>query len=284
MISIASNWRDYFDDRYEGLGTTYERFVLHRLFQKIKDWYPVKNVLEAPLFGITGISGINSMWWAAQNVPVTVVDCEATRIQLIRQIWRETGFEFNLIYQQDFSSLPFRNSSFDLSWNFCALGFIQDPSRLLAEMARVTRRAIFICLPNRTGIAPCIRRQFEKDGRVSRLNGDTGPEPVTAVLQKSGWECIGRGYFDVPPWPDIAMKKEEFLKRIGMGWFARALNRKEGRPVSIIDYFKGVDKNLETNMLKYSFLENSPTFFKKLWAHHEYLLFTPRDSDIEQRA
>ncbi len=283
-MTIESVWEDYFREFSEGLGTTYERFIVHQYFERLEKEFQIKNVLESPSFGITGISGINSMWWASHKVPVTVVDCEEKRIQLIQRIWRETGLEVNLIFQRNYNSLSFRNRSFDLSWSFCALGFIEDAGRLLEEMARVTRKVIFVCLPNRRGIALRIRNVLGKDGLGSRVDGDVGPERVITVLKRLGWECGERGYFDVPPWPDIAMKKEEFLRRMGMGSLARILNRRNERPISIIDYFKGTDKDLEINMKKYSFLEKSPTVFKKLWAHHEYLLFSPKSSGKGQSA
>ena len=35
MTTIISNWRQYFTDYDEGLGTTYERFILHQYFDEI---------------------------------------------------------------------------------------------------------------------------------------------------------------------------------------------------------------------------------------------------------
>jgi len=63
MNDLSVTWRDYFVEFYEGIGTTYERFVLHGIFEKIRNEFGVMTVLEGPAFGITGIPGINRMWW-----------------------------------------------------------------------------------------------------------------------------------------------------------------------------------------------------------------------------
>ena len=83
------------------------------------------------------------------------------------------------------------------------------------------------------------------------------------------------GFFDVPPWPDIAMKKEDFLRKMKMGRVASRMESKESDAVSILDFYRGSAPYLEKQVLKYAILENAPRFFKNIWAHHRYLLFTP---------
>jgi hypothetical protein len=63
MNDLSLTWKNYFKDFHEGMGTTYERFVLHGIFEKIRNEFGVETVLEGPVLGITGISGINSMGW-----------------------------------------------------------------------------------------------------------------------------------------------------------------------------------------------------------------------------
>ena len=61
-IAILDRWRFYFDvNRAEGLGSSYERVVLNRKLDDIRQQYHISTVLEAPAFGFTGLSGINSM-------------------------------------------------------------------------------------------------------------------------------------------------------------------------------------------------------------------------------
>jgi len=49
-IPILKNWKNYFDDENEGLGSSYERVVLNRKLQTICKHFAVKNVLEIPSF------------------------------------------------------------------------------------------------------------------------------------------------------------------------------------------------------------------------------------------
>jgi hypothetical protein len=67
-------WKRYLTDYNEGLGVVYERFVLNGYLDKLLARYPVKTVLEAPLYGMAGVSGINSVRLAQQGCAVTLVD------------------------------------------------------------------------------------------------------------------------------------------------------------------------------------------------------------------
>jgi len=55
-MEILKIWQDYFASQHEGLGTTYERFILHEYFSEFTKEFQIENVLEVPCFGMTGIS------------------------------------------------------------------------------------------------------------------------------------------------------------------------------------------------------------------------------------
>ena len=46
-------------DFNEGLGTVYERFRLNHFFDRLLDTYAINTVLEFPIYGMTGLTGIN---------------------------------------------------------------------------------------------------------------------------------------------------------------------------------------------------------------------------------
>jgi SAM-dependent methyltransferase len=274
MTFIDNNWKQYFEDFNEGFGTTYERFILHRYFEKIKGAYSIENVLEIPSFGMTGISGINSMWWSHHGARVSIVDDNTERIEQIRKIWRETGLKTDLVLQNNsHTTLPFSDKSFDLSWNFAALHAVSDLQQFFAELTRITKKVIFICVPNENNICWLIRCGFCGSGPSKEYS--TRLITLPGTLADLGWHIKEQGYFDVPPWPDIAMKKEDLLQKIGLCWFAKILKSKEGNRYSILDYFNGKDPALEERVLKWSFLENSPQMLKRYWAHHQYFIFVP---------
>ncbi|MDZ7697211.1 MAG: class I SAM-dependent methyltransferase [Deltaproteobacteria bacterium] len=216
--------------RHEGLGTTYERFVLHEYFRKIRDKYDVKRVLEAPVFGMTGISGINSLWWAVQGAQVTLVDYHRDRLNATKRVWDEMTLNARFVYDSGaYAHLPFEDGEFDMAWNFAALNF--KPHALLGELARVTGKVIFICLPNRFNVFSAIQRGILKNSKPCE-NAGMYMEGIGNYLLELGWRISDKGYFDVPPgrispwarrifvgkwvYPDTQNGwKERFPRRIG---------------------------------------------------------------------
>ena len=269
-------WQKYFADADEGLGTTYERFILHNFFQSLRKKYDPKEVLEVPSFGMTGISGINSMWWAFNGIKVTIVDNNEERLNLITRLWNKISLKADFYYQTDFIPLSFKEKSFDMSWNFASLWFIQDLKSFFEELTRITRKVIFICIPNRLGLGYLARRVLNKQEFIPLRVENLNTRKIKKIISSLDWIVSEEGLFDVPPWPDIAMKKEDLLRRIGLGYLAERLERKDTATLSILDYYRGVDRDLETRILKYSFLENAPRFIKSFWAHHRYLIITPK--------
>ncbi|MBI4845907.1 MAG: methyltransferase domain-containing protein [Candidatus Omnitrophica bacterium] len=275
-MSINITWPQYFGNYHEGVGTTYERFILHKYFEFIRKKCDVQSVLESPSFGMTGISGINSMWWAWKGVEVTITDSKHDRISLIKEVWQKLGLKLNIKYYPDItdSIFPFKDKSFDLGWNFAALWFVSDLEKFLKELARVCKKAVFICIPNKSNIFCKLR--------VSSSNLEEIPYPdnidakkIIHILGVQGWDVKERGYFDVPPWPDIAMKKEELLAKIGFKKNKDINSEKDY--ICILDFFNGKKIAMEKEIMKYSFLENSPILVRKLWAHHQYFIFEPKD-------
>ncbi|OPX96106.1 MAG: biotin biosynthesis protein BioC [Syntrophorhabdus sp. PtaU1.Bin002] len=273
---IDAAWREYFSNPHEGLGTTYERFVLHKFFKELNSRYSIEKVLEAPSFGMTGLSGINSLWWAYKGAGVTVVDDDKERIQQIRRVWEGLSAKAHFVCQSSgFNALPFRDKSFDLGWNFASVRFVADLNSFLNELARVSSKVIFICVPNEGNVWSFLMRLSQgKEKDVTAAFTD--PEQIVNIMDKLGWSTNERGYFDVPPWPDIAMKKEDFLRKIGFKKLAQKLEKGNEQCLCILDYFNGNNRNMESEMLRHGFLEGFPSIFKKFWAHHRYFIFVPR--------
>ena len=129
-ITISHCWEDYFKRHDEGLGTTYERFILHNYFSSLKDCYNIQTVLEAPSFGMTGVSGINSLWWASQGAKVTIVDQSTTRLAAIEKAWQETGLPAEFVFQPPNSAeLPFADGAFDLAFSNSVIGACRRVAR-----------------------------------------------------------------------------------------------------------------------------------------------------------
>lgn len=273
-MSIIDTWEQYFSNNNEGLGTTYERFILHRYFEEIKTSYAIKSILEIPSFGMTGISGINSVWWAQHGTEVTVVDESDKRIDMIKTIWQRTGVSADFVFQKEgYSSLPFQTRSFDMSWNFASLWFVRELEEFLTELTRVTRKIIFICVPNKWNVLSKVTSEPRKHPDV--FPQSIAPTSLKNIMRKAGWSCLEQGFFDVPPWPDIAMKKEELLRKLGFKRLAKKWESREGNSICILDYYNGSKEDMAANVLKYAYLEGLPNIFKQFWAHHQYFIFVP---------
>ena len=114
-------WQRYLTDYNEGLGLVYERLVLNDFLLALRRQYAIETVLEAPLFGMAGVSGINSVALARAGARVTLVDDNAERLAGVERIWGELQLPARLMHHADWRRLPFDDGSFDLAWNWAAL-------------------------------------------------------------------------------------------------------------------------------------------------------------------
>jgi hypothetical protein len=278
FLEIIKTWPSYYDHFDEGLGTTYERFILHCYFDYLYNTYKVDSVIEVPSFGMTGVSGINSLWWSAKGITPVVVDNNAERLKLTKKVWNEIPLSVELHEVNDFNQLPFESASFDLSWNFANLWFVNNLDLFLNELARVTKKVIFLCIPNYYGIGYQIRDKLFDKNQNEFYPDHIKHKKFIPILEAQKWKVVKSGYFDIPPWPDIAMKKEELLKKLGLGFI---LKKKAGEAdnttrLCITDYFNGTKPHMEKEILKYAFLEKAPFPVKQLWGHHRFFIFEKR--------
>ncbi|MDO9576268.1 MAG: methyltransferase domain-containing protein [Candidatus Cloacimonadales bacterium] len=278
-IPILKNWQNYFQNRDEGLGSSYERIILNRKLAQTCDLFEVKKVLECPSFGFTGLSGINSMDMARKGVSVEIMDNNQDRIKQTEAVWKEIGLPLKTHFTEDFSTKDFADDSFDLTWNFSALWFVNDLDNFLTEIGRVTRKVIFLCVPNRAGIGYISQKFLGKEDLKKYLKEENIlPKNLKRIMKKLNWTFLKSDYIDCPPWPDIGMPKEKFLKIFGLGW----LLPKQTEPIqlSIMDYYSDKNPEFENEMLKHSWFEKkAPNFIKRFWAHHRYFLFIPSKNE-----
>lgn len=279
-IAILKIWKAYFDvSRDEGLGSSYERVILNRKLNAIRRQYTVQTVLEAPAFGFTGLSGINSMDLARKGVAVSLLDHDYERVERIRKVWAEVGLPLEAGVVDDYCHLPFKSQAFDMSWSFAAMWFVQDLDQFLSELARLTSKVIVIGVPNRNGLGYLIEKYSSGVDLESVVHeAHIVPKNIVRSMRQHGWKLVEHTYIDAPPWPDIGMKKEDFLQIFKLGCLVR---RKDtlapSRPLTIMNYYTGVDPTFERNMLKYYWWERiAPRPIKFFWAHHRMLRFEPQ--------
>jgi len=253
-IPILESWQTYFEvDRNEGLGSSYERIVLNRKLNEIINNFGIKTCLEAPIFGFTGISGINSMELALKGINVQMCDHDNQRIRMIKEIWDEVGLNAGIDYCQDYSSLPYGDKQFDFTWNFSALWFVPDLSTFIKEVSRVTRKTILLCVPNRAGMGFISQKLFSgKKLKRKLFENNIVPKNFINMMSNYNWRLKEQGYIDSPPWPDIGMKKSDLIKKIGINCKERKKEK-----LSILSYYLNQNPDFLQYRDQFSFL-NEP--------------------------
>lgn len=276
MAPAEPTWKRYLTDYDEGLGLVYERFVLNDFLLYVKGQYGFHTVLEAPLYGMAGVSGINSVHLARIKCPVTLVDDDPERLAGVKRIWGELGLPARFVAVGDWSRLPFPDNSFELAWNWAALWRLADPARLLDEMVRVSNKLIFVATPNPVQVGYQLRKHVIEPAFVEEVDERwTDIGMIRRRLADAGVEILEQGVLDTPPWPDTVMPAHELLRRLGIR--SRRLDRKfsgEGWRWSTMDYYLGRQPELYERVMRYAWLERMaiPWRLKQVWSHHRWLL------------
>ena len=270
-------WKKYLHDYNEGLGLVYERFVLNDYLTGLLACYPVRAVLEAPLYGMAGVSGINSVPLARAGCRVTLADSSAERLAGVKRIWAELSLEADFILlNAEMAPLPFPDRTFDLVWQWAGLWYLPDAGHTLRELVRVSKKLLFLAMPNRLQVGYLLRKYLVDRAFFQEVDerwADMGR--IKKVLRGEGVQIVEEGVLDVPPWPDTVMPAAEFLKKLGIK--SRKL---EGRfsgaswHWSTMDYYLGKRPELREKVMRYAFLDKAPLpwWMKAVWAHHRYVL------------
>jgi SAM-dependent methyltransferase len=269
-------WKKYLTDYNEGLGLVYERFVLNDFLLQVKGKYGFANVLEAPLYGMAGVSGINSVALAKIRTPVTLCDDNAERLAGVERIWGELGLPASFVCVDDWSHLPFPDKSFEFVWNWAALWWLSDPAALLRELVRVSNKLVFVAVPNPVQVGYQMRKRIVEPEFVKDIDERwTDIARIRIHLEALDVDIIDQGVLDTPPWPDTVMPAAQLLQKVGIR--SKKLAGKfsgEGWRWSTMDYYLGRDVDLYPRVMKYAWLERLPLPWriKQVWSHHRWLL------------
>ncbi len=275
-IPIINFWKKYYDNPDEGLGSSYERIIIHNKILELISRYNIKSILEAPSFGFTGMSGINSMGFAKAGLDVTIVDHDEKRVELIKKVWKQVNLDLKSLTINDYSKINIPDKSFDMSWNFSALWFVDDLELFLRELSRLTSKIIVLAVPNRSGLGYLSQKYLGKEDLNTYLIEDNiKHRNFKKIMTSLGWKEVFWDYFDCPPWPDIGMAKEDFLKKLKLGFLVKATENEPNKEIlTVLDYWNDKSPDFASEMMKYYWLERyAPKLFKFFWAHHKYYVF-----------
>ncbi len=258
-----------------GLGTTYERWALNRVLQHIQKACHIQSVLEGPGDGMTGIAGINSIVLGRQGIHVTLHLTDSAQAAYAERVWKIHAPQASLEILTT-PNIRFPDRSYDLVWNFNVLPRAADPEALLAEMARVSRRYVFFCMPNAGNYSFWLHRLQHRVAHHPWDHGDIiwmRPAVWLGLLAGKGLRLCEFFYLDCPWWPDIVdpaqliMDFLPFLKRAPQK--AKPENRMKWEPETLPYYDSKRYPEVHQKLRRLAFFENSPwPFLKRLFGHH----------------
>ncbi len=283
VAALGFDWRGYFEDNDEGLGTVYERFALADVLDAAMDRTGSTSVLHAPAFGMMGIPGLDAVFLARRGIRVGLLDFDAERLEAVRKLWVDLGLdpEVHLVPGPDPATWPETlPAEYDLVFSFAALWWFDDPSAVLAAQARWARRGVLSCVPNKNIFLKMRARLWHKD-LFDRLNEDALDSGVaTAAAERAGYRAVDTGLFDIPPFPDTSVPLAKVVRA--------AMGRKKVEPSSteeaaegvwawsILPFLKGDQPDLDQRVHRIGLLErHMPAAIAPALAHHRYILFEP---------
>jgi hypothetical protein len=265
-----------------GLGTTYERWALNRFLLRLHNQYHFQSVLEAPEDGMTGISGINSLYLGKQGVSVTLLFPYEEKAKFARKVWAFHAPSADFTLRDDYVEywLPFDDNAYDLVWNFNVMTRQDNPKVLLEEMKRVSKRRVLVCVPNRSNYAFWLHRLHHKvsgepwdHGNISLMR----PAPWQRMFAELNMKVEEICWLDCPWWPDIIdpaqMIKDffPFLKR----WAEKASYKNRfSWNYDELPYYRPLEFNdIHQRMASLAYFENSRLpWLKMRFAHHVCIL------------
>jgi hypothetical protein len=277
-IDYPNAWRRWMTDYNEGLGLVYERLILNDFLEALVRRFQIRTVLEVPIYGMAGATGINSIRFAQLGCHVTLVDVNEERLSEVRRLWGELGLlnQVEFVYLPDPGALPFTSSAFDFVWNWAALWYLPSAGATLREMARVSNNLVFTAMPNRMQMGYLLRKFLLEKEFFDWIEDESWANinQPRQVLEEVGLRLIQQGVLDVPPWPDTVMPAADVLKRLGFGKGAQERFEGDGWQWSTMAYYTGQKPELKAQMDRYAFLERVPIPWqlKVVWAHHRYIL------------
>jgi hypothetical protein len=268
----------YFDSADRGLGTTFERWALNRFLLRVTEGMQIESVLEGPDDGMTGIDGINSIVLGRRGAQATVMLRGKERAAFSRSIWQRYAPQAPVQFLTEFDGacLPFPDDSFDLVWNFNVMPREADPLQVLAEMKRVARKMVLICVPNRYNYSFWLHRLHHRVASEPWDHGEVGLMQARRWkqhFQSLGFHDIQTDHVDCPWWPDIVDISQliadffPFMRSAAdkVKPESRYLWQADGLPYYDEDAFAEV----HADMGKLAYFEDTPVrFIKRLFAHH----------------
>lgn len=194
----------------EGLGIASERYSINKalrcFFRREPGARTIARVLEAPVDGLMGIPGMNSVLFARElGADVVVGSPSRAVLEHAAPFWGELGQREKVAFAVLEERFPFPDRAFDWVWNYCTLEHYRDARALLMEMKRVSRRFVCVVTQNAFNYGYPIHQLYHAARRQPWDHGDSRWMKLgnlVALFASCGLAVVDRGCVDVPPWFD----------------------------------------------------------------------------------
>jgi len=279
------DWERYLENDDEGLGTVYERFVLNRILLGYRKRYGFDRAIEAPIYGMTGLTGINGAELVREGCALTLVDTDQERAEGTERAWTKIGLpgKVDVRVWNEGQRLPFKDREFPFAFNFAAMWHLRDGLAFLRELTRVSSRHVFLAMPNPLQLGYFMRKKWLEPNFFDTVDERWTKMPwVKQTLGELGFAVVDEGVFDVPPWPDTCLPVAELLARMGLkrrpkvAALPAPAARKNGWSWSIVSYYRDGDLGVKKKVDRLQRLGPEgwpiPWQMKLVWAHHRCVL------------
>ena len=189
----------------EGIGIASERFFMARIIKDIMTKYSIKTVLEAPVDGLMGIPGMNSVYFARLGAKVTIASPSKALLENAQKFWQKLNLirSVRFVHDPDFR-FPFKNKSYDLVWNYCTFERFKD-NDLLNQMKKISKNLILLTTQNRYNYGYLIHKLYHQKKKEVWDHGYSDLMDLAnlkKICKRNKLKVLQAGVFDIPPWFD----------------------------------------------------------------------------------
>jgi SAM-dependent methyltransferase len=277
LVTFMERNLPYMADSFdEGLGTTSERYTVNRTLLRFLGEHSepgaIRRVLEAPVEGLMGVPGMNSVVFARDlGADVEIGSPSEAILNQSERFWNDLDVRHKARFRLMDDCLPYPDQSFDWVWNYCVIEHFDDARSVLLEMKRVSRCFVCVVIQNVYNYGSpihwayhLIRRRPWDHGyiRWMRLGG------LARLFKACGLRILEKGCIDVPPWLDtfdmpIRGEIKKYMKQEDSeGWFWCSLQSG--------DMQKLTDNRVIQTLQMFESMLFFP--FNYFFAHHFYII------------
>lgn len=211
----------------EGKGLDYERFALNKLFHRLVKQYTIKKILEIPAKGEKAMPSLYSIAFAEAGADVSLVNAE----EKSKPAWKSLKLPVSYFDCDDITTTGMSGDQFDLVWNFMQLAKDDNPTKLFAEMSRLSKDYVLYIGVNRFNPGFFSHRLVHKYFKEPWTHGDINfmnPFYLRRFFAQSGLKIVEIGLVDTPPFPDSMGIRDMKLhrKKVDLNkidWFSRTI-------------------------------------------------------------